>query len=163
MCSMYTYNHGNAPENAMKNRVSDILPYDYNRVKLESGPGSDYINASYIDGYAQKRAYIATQGPIAEAFVAFWRMVWEQRTATIVMVTRLVEDQHILKCHQYWPSRGTQQRFGELTISALDEVSLPDFTVRKFSLQQQSQLREVSLVAPLFFPCVFLLKKVYTS
>ncbi|XP_063687946.1 receptor-type tyrosine-protein phosphatase F-like isoform X2 [Bolinopsis microptera] len=143
MCSMYTYNHGNAPENAMKNRVSDILPYDYNRVKLESGPGSDYINASYIDGYAQKRAYIATQGPIAEAFVAFWRMVWEQRTATIVMVTRLVEDQHILKCHQYWPSRGTQQRFGELTISALDEVSLPDFTVRKFSLQQQSQLREV--------------------
>ncbi|KAL5250784.1 hypothetical protein ACHWQZ_G016502 [Mnemiopsis leidyi] len=143
MCSMYTYNHGNAPENVHKNRVNDILPYDYNRVKLESGPGSDYINASYIDGYAQKRAYIATQGPIAETFVAFWKMVWEQRTATIVMVTRLVEDQHILKCHQYWPNRGSQQRFGELTVSALDEVSLPDFTVRKFSLQQHSQLREV--------------------
>ena len=48
MATMYTYNHGNAPENAMKNRVSDILPYDYNRVKLETG--ADYINASYIDG-----------------------------------------------------------------------------------------------------------------
>ena len=73
-------------------------------------------------------------------------MVWEQRTATIVMVTRLVEDQHILKCHQYWPSRSTQQRFGDLTVSALDEVSLPDFTVRKFSLQQHAQLREVSSI-----------------
>ena len=53
---------GKAPENNIKNRVEHILPYDNNRVKLEGG-GSDYINASYIDGYNQKHAYIATQGP----------------------------------------------------------------------------------------------------
>ncbi len=37
-------------ENAQKNRHDDILPYDYNRVKLvkDDVHRSDYINASFI-------------------------------------------------------------------------------------------------------------------
>lgn len=62
-------------------------------------PGSDYVNANYIDGYRKQNAYIATQGPLPETLSDFWRMVWEQRTCTIIMMTRLEEKSRVsLSC-----------------------------------------------------------------
>ena len=44
----------NLPVNKFKNRLVNILPYESTRVCLQplrGEEGSDYINASYIDGY----------------------------------------------------------------------------------------------------------------
>lgn len=49
------------------------------------------MNANYIDGYRKQNAYIATQGSLPETFGDFWRMIWEQRSATVVMMTKLEE------------------------------------------------------------------------
>ena len=50
--------------NLPKHRFPNVLPYDVSRVKLrDTGKeGSDFINASNIDGYRQRGAYLATQG-----------------------------------------------------------------------------------------------------
>ncbi len=73
-----------------------IVLDDHTRVRLrvpksESGR-DDYINANYIDGFRTPRAYIGTQGPTRETTPAFWRMVWEQNSHVVVMITHLFEN-----------------------------------------------------------------------
>ena len=42
-------------------------------------------------GYSRSNAYIAAQGPMSGTILDFWRMIWEHRPATIVMLTKQVE------------------------------------------------------------------------
>ncbi|XP_035993938.1 receptor-type tyrosine-protein phosphatase S isoform X6 [Fundulus heteroclitus] len=142
----FTWEHSNLEVNKPKNRYANVIAYDHTRVILapiDSVLGSDYINANYIDGYRKQNAYIATQGPLAETFGDFWRMVWEQRTASVVMMTRLEEKSRI-KCDQYWPSRGTET-YGMTQVTLLDTMELATFCVRTFSLHKSgsSERREV--------------------
>ncbi len=100
---------------------------DHSRVVLslqDNTPGSDYINASFVDvnpqshnhifsliarlhishtltyhtssqGFNKPNEYIASQGPIPSTFSDFWRMVWEMDSPTIVMVTNLKEEDKV--------------------------------------------------------------------
>lgn len=45
-----------------------------------------------------------TQGPLSNTVSHFWLMVWEQQTAAIVMLNKLIEKKQD-KCYQYWPSK----------------------------------------------------------
>uniref|UniRef100_A0ACB8ERB3 Uncharacterized protein n=1 Tax=Sphaerodactylus townsendi TaxID=933632 RepID=A0ACB8ERB3_9SAUR len=84
----------NLPCNKFKNRLVNIMPYESTRICLQpirGVEGSDYINASFIDGYRQQKAYIATQGPLAETTEDFWRMLWEHNSTIVVMLTKLRE------------------------------------------------------------------------
>ncbi|XP_023667435.1 receptor-type tyrosine-protein phosphatase alpha-like isoform X2 [Paramormyrops kingsleyae] len=124
-------------ENKEKNRYVNILPYDHSRVHLsllEGVPDSDFINASYINGYQEKNKFIAAQGPKEETVNDFWRMIWEQNTATIVMVTNLKERKEC-KCAQYWPDQGCWT-YGNIRVSVEDVMVLVDYTIRKFCIQQ---------------------------
>nr|CAH8872596.1 unnamed protein product [Trichobilharzia regenti] len=167
-----TWKHANLEENRPKNRYANVIAYDQSRVILsEIGhvPGSDYINANFIDGYQKKNAYIATQGPLPGTFYDFWRMVWEQNSRVIVMMTRL-EERARIKCDQYWPNRGReiftyqqqqqcqQQEHNTKTNYNINYASVPTYTVitkdiqefayytlRTFTLQRNN---ETNLVDP---------------
>uniref|UniRef100_A0A674KJ94 Receptor-type tyrosine-protein phosphatase S n=1 Tax=Terrapene triunguis TaxID=2587831 RepID=A0A674KJ94_9SAUR len=142
----FTWEHSNLEVNKPKNRYANVIAYDHSRVLLsaiEGIPGSDYVNANYIDGYRKQNAYIATQGALPETFGDFWRMMWEQRGATVVMMTKL-EERSRVKCDQYWPSRGTET-YGLIQVTLLDTVELATYCVRTFALYKNgsSEKREV--------------------
>ncbi|XP_064807264.1 tyrosine-protein phosphatase non-receptor type 9-like isoform X3 [Oncorhynchus masou masou] len=110
-CALTAYNQE-------RNRYGDVLCLDQTRVclKTRQNERSDYINASFMDGYKQKNAYIGTQGPLEKTYGDFWRMVWEQNVLVIVMTTRTNEGGR-KKCGQYWPlEEGGQEVYSHMAV-----------------------------------------------
>ncbi|XP_011061759.1 PREDICTED: tyrosine-protein phosphatase Lar isoform X7 [Acromyrmex echinatior] len=142
----FTWDHSNMEINASKNRYANVIAYDHSRVILQTVdgmPGSDYINANYCDGYRKQNAYVATQGPLQETFGDFWRMCWELRTSTIVMMTKL-EERTRIKCDQYWPTRGSET-YGQMTVTISDIQELATYCIRTFQVCRMgySERREI--------------------
>ncbi|KAG7163473.1 Tyrosine-protein phosphatase Lar-like 2 [Homarus americanus] len=139
----FTWDNSNLEINKPKNRYANVIAYDHSRVVLqtvEGVPGSDYINANFCDGYRKQNAYIATQGPLPETFGDLWRMLWEQRSCTIVMMTKL-EERTRIKCDQYWPSRvSATETYGIMHVTLTDVQELATYTVRTFQLQRSGSL-----------------------
>ncbi|XP_042254387.1 receptor-type tyrosine-protein phosphatase H [Thunnus maccoyii] len=132
------------PENKVKNRFSNVLPYDWCRVRLTtSNPDgiSDYINASYMPGYSSNREYIATQGPLPGTVNDFWRMIWEQRVRGIVMVTNCTEGGRT-KCEQYWPADGETCLYGEMLVTTSSEEQESNWTLREFRVKHKNTSQE---------------------
>lgn len=71
----FTWENSNLEVNKAKNRYANVVAYDHSRVilrALEGVPGSDYINANYIDGYKKPNCYIATQvSSISQTYFTF--------------------------------------------------------------------------------------------
>jgi len=85
--------------NRSRNRYTDVLPFDVNRVVL---PDGSYINASLIQSDKDETppwAYIASQGPLANTVGHFWAMVYNQKLTSVVMLTKASQ----YKCSEYFP------------------------------------------------------------
>uniref|UniRef100_A0A8D0BKG0 protein-tyrosine-phosphatase n=1 Tax=Salvator merianae TaxID=96440 RepID=A0A8D0BKG0_SALMN len=138
---------GGNKENIKKNRYKDILPYDQTRVVLslltEEGQ-ADYINANFIQGVDNKRCYIATQGPLAQTVLDFWRMIWQYKVKVIVMACREVE-MGKKKCERYWPLTEETMQSGPFSVSQVKETALnPDVILRMLTLSFQKEERVIS-------------------
>uniref|UniRef100_A0A8C9Q4T6 protein-tyrosine-phosphatase n=1 Tax=Spermophilus dauricus TaxID=99837 RepID=A0A8C9Q4T6_SPEDA len=133
--------------NRNKNRYGNIISYDHSRVRLlvlDGDPHSDYINANYIDGYHRPRHYIATQGPMQETVKDFWRMIWQENSASIVMVTNLVEVGRV-KCVRYWPD--DTEVYGDIKVTLIETEPLAEYVIRTFTVQKKGyhEIRELRL------------------
>ncbi|XP_074928401.1 receptor-type tyrosine-protein phosphatase T isoform X3 [Chelonoidis abingdonii] len=132
-------------ENRNKNRYGNIISYDHSRVRLQlldGDPHSDYINANYIDGYHRPRHYIATQGPMQETVKDFWRMIWQENSASVVMVTNLVEVGRV-KCVRYWPD--DTEIYGDIKVTLIETEPLAEYVIRTFTVQKKGyhEIREI--------------------
>ncbi|XP_052409995.1 receptor-type tyrosine-protein phosphatase O isoform X4 [Carassius gibelio] len=133
------------PVNRPKNRYTNILPYDFSRVKLISlhnDEGSDYINANFIPGYNSPHEFIATQGPLPDTRNDFWKMVLQQKSHIIVMLTQCNERRRV-KCDHYWPFTEEPVAYGEITVEMLSETDSPEWTVRNFRLGYADETQDV--------------------
>lgn len=117
-------------ENTSRNRFSDVLPYEENRVRLT--PTADnrtgYINASHVSASVgdSQRFYIAAQGPTRETAKSFWQMVWENHVGVVVMLTETEDEHGREKCFQYWPTADGDDAalsFGEYRVTRKGVVS----------------------------------------
>ncbi|XP_076349495.1 receptor-type tyrosine-protein phosphatase mu-like isoform X2 [Tachypleus tridentatus] len=130
-------------ENRLKNRYGNLMAYDRSRVILEyqkTDQSSDYINASYIDGYERQKEYIATQGPKPNTVVDFWRMVWQEGVTLIAMVTNLIEKGKT-KCEKYWPD--STEKYGPVTVTLIKKEVFANFNVQEFLVCSGSETREI--------------------
>ncbi|XP_052803504.1 uncharacterized protein LOC128233726 isoform X3 [Mya arenaria] len=134
------------PNNVAKNRYRSVYPYDASRVVLpflRGDPDSDFINASYIDGYSKPRKYIAAQGPLENTISDTWRMIHSEDIKIIVMVTNLLETVKI-KCSKYWPDE--RATYGKCNVK-LDQVEqYADFAIRHFTYSMDGTRFERQLI-----------------
>lgn len=124
---------------SMKNRHQDIMPYDRNRVVLQSGK-DDYINASAIEDLSPYcPRIIATQAPLTGTAADFWLMVYEQKVSLVVM---LVSEQELekQKVLPYFPlERGQQLSQGPITLTLTTQKTTPTHVERMIGLQFRDQ------------------------
>jgi len=74
-------------------------------------------------GYRFRRAYIATQGPLAETSEDFWRMLWENNCNIVVMLTKLREVGRVRRCLIYITCK--------IRVMRLQHVSSSDLVIKR--------------------------------
>nr|BAJ52645.1 protein tyrosine phosphatase [Monosiga ovata] len=145
--------------NKLKNRYGNIMAYDHSRVVLPvigEDPDSDYVNANFVDGYNKKHAYIASQGPVPNSFISFWRMIWHCKTEVIVMVTHEIEGGR-MKCHRYWPDPTSsppqkRQEYGEIAVTHVLSEQHKSYIMREFTVEYNGETRQLKQFACLTWP-----------
>ena len=65
----------------------------------------------------------------------FWKMIYDRKSAVVVMVSGLVEGGQESSA-QYWPDSGVQQ-YGEYIVDLLRAEPLNGFTIRTLSVMDE--------------------------
>uniref|UniRef100_A0A673I5M5 Receptor-type tyrosine-protein phosphatase kappa n=1 Tax=Sinocyclocheilus rhinocerous TaxID=307959 RepID=A0A673I5M5_9TELE len=88
------------------------------------------------------RAFGFPTGPVHETVYDFWRMIWQEQSACIVMVTNLVEVGRV-KCYKYWPDDA--EVYGDFKVTFVEVEPLAEYVVRTFTLERRgfNEVREV--------------------
>nr|XP_034332451.1 phosphatidylinositol phosphatase PTPRQ [Crassostrea gigas] len=123
--------------NISKNR-GNIIPYDFNRVKLCLPGASDYIDASVM----LDKCYILTSYPIAKTFGIFWQMIWEQSVSTIVVIT---EQNDARESWYFSDNEGTVRTIERINVELLAKFqSSESVTMRKIKLSRGKHSKVVN-------------------
>ena len=126
--------------NKHKNRYDERVPYNLSRTRLRPTgvTGAEYINASFVDGYKLRNAYIAVQAPLQTTVDDFWRMIWEFKSKAIVMLCNF-EESGQEACYPFWPARqGEPETYGKLLVTLQEEEPGKEYTVRKFEIKDET-------------------------
>ncbi|CCD67071.1 Protein-tyrosine phosphatase [Caenorhabditis elegans] len=111
-------------QNMHKNRYSDVVCRDTTRVKLtiDKSRYEDYIHANYVKTNYLRNTFICTQGPLQHTIIDFWRMIFQERAESILMLCKTMEEGRP-KCVGYWPSLGVTETYGCIRVTNMGESS----------------------------------------
>nr|XP_039259604.1 receptor-type tyrosine-protein phosphatase eta-like [Styela clava] len=115
-----------------ENKHNNILPLDLSRAP-SNREEETHANACYIHGYSKSKKFIAIQGPLASTVNNFWRLVVEQKSKVIVMLTNCSEAQEN-KSAKYWPDHGKDLMFGHIKVSCNEEKFFGGYKKRIFTI-----------------------------
>ena len=133
--------------NSKRNRSLRAIPYDTNRVVLNStDPVDDYINASLVQMKVNdlEFKYVCTQAPLPSEVGRFWQMVWELDLYVIIMLVELKEF-GMRRTPPYWEESDNselkpeeQMEFGNFSVMMIEENRKPRMTMRGIYLTNKS-------------------------
>ncbi|XP_012274344.1 uncharacterized protein LOC105696456 [Orussus abietinus] len=136
----------------VKNRYANVIPLPETRVplqKINNDPLSEYINASYVRGPKNAtKYYIACQAPLESTVTDFWRMIWEQQSKVIIMLTDLVEN-GVEKCAEYVPPSEVtdcHRLYGDFQVTLKKRETKEKYAISSLHLKnlENNTFREVS-------------------
>ncbi|XP_015928066.1 putative receptor-type tyrosine-protein phosphatase mosPTP-1 isoform X2 [Parasteatoda tepidariorum] len=128
--------------NRSKNRNSNIIPVESYRVHITPKPGkdgSDYINASFFQGFNKLNEFIITQHPTMDTIADFWQMVWDHNCQTIVLLSDVDEKEY--PC--FWPDDEKENDYGTFKVKISEECTQDCYVTRDFILQSMQDDYEV--------------------
>ena len=122
--------------NMRKNPNKNILPYDENRVVLDS-PHFDcnYINASWLESYQ----FIASIHPTGDTLQDFLQMIYQTEASMVIMLTTRKEKAKIIggvsNCVCYWPEKDETLNCEPFVTSLISSVESTAFVKQQISLK----------------------------
>ncbi|KAJ8040627.1 Receptor-type tyrosine-protein phosphatase T [Holothuria leucospilota] len=129
---------GSLPINSNKNRFPSMIPLESFRPKLmtdtEDATATDYINASFCDGYKQKDLFISTQIPLSNTVVDFWRLVFDYKCFVVVLFENESDQDGAI----YFPLEGRSQ-YGPFTVETVERDEMTEITRKTFRLSKTNK------------------------
>ncbi|XP_071852377.1 receptor-type tyrosine-protein phosphatase epsilon-like isoform X2 [Apostichopus japonicus] len=132
---------GEAEENVYKNRFPGIIPFDSSRPVLKSNSvthgSNDYVNATKLE---DDGSIILTQDPMAATLEDFWRLVYDYKCSTIIMLKDMSTANKTAA--KYWPDSG-MITYGYITVKCVNTESQDLFRTQKFQVMHQDHQEPV--------------------
>lgn len=121
------------------NKVSDRQPDNVSKVVLRDGT---LVEASLVDGFKQRNAFILTKAPSENNVIDFWKMVLEKQCHTIVMLNKCQEDSQ--EYFKYWPDLDGHNSYQNIAVMLNSEVANGNIMTRKVKVTTNNRRCEVN-------------------
>ena len=134
-------------ENTPKNPFRNIIPFDENRVILNS-PSFDcnYINASWLENYQ----FIATIHPITETHRDFLQMIYQTEASLVIMLTTRKEKAKIIsgrsKNFCYWPQKDESIECEPFLTTLINSTETAAFIKQEISVKSTLERKEHTFI-----------------
>ncbi|CAA19518.3 Protein sdf-9 [Caenorhabditis elegans] len=128
-----------------RNRVVKIVPQHRYNVRLTPSMlnRDGYINASLMEFSDVGQKYILTGIPSEDKVFAFWQMVLEQRSPTIIQFADNVEEK-LEHYDKYFPDKGDVWSYGHLQVERKSyAIHQGNFHTRNFILRKGNETHRV--------------------
>uniref|UniRef100_A0A8C9EKA2 protein-tyrosine-phosphatase n=1 Tax=Pavo cristatus TaxID=9049 RepID=A0A8C9EKA2_PAVCR len=120
-------------------RSNQLLKTEPSRLGVDIPIKTDLLSFSWQGYGGEEKVYIATQGPIVNTVSDFWRMVWQERSPIIVMITNIEEMNE--KCTEYWPEEQITYEGIEIIVNQV--IQADDYRLRLITLKKGEEVRNL--------------------
>ena len=134
-------------ENISKNPIKSIVPFDENRIVLNSPNfDCDYINASWVESYQ----FIVSIHPTKETHRDFLQMIYQTGASMVIMLTTRKEKAKIISgisnrvC--YWPKKDESIECEPFETTLITSTETNAFIKQEISLKNTSEGKEHTFI-----------------